>query len=224
MFEACERCGLHVQSVDLFAAMPLEETNKLTQLMDHERLDKGSTLFSPEDIANRMIIIRRGKVKITNFDENGKEYISQILTESSSIGEEKIFTGSPFGSYGIALTDVHICSITLKALEQFLESDPKFSVQFIKVMGKKLAESQQMNQLFTVDDVKHRLGLFLVMRTEQTGHNVIELTRDTIASAIHVTRETVSRKLNELEDEGWIELIGYKKIKILDKEALRLGI
>ncbi|NMB03905.1 MAG: winged helix-turn-helix domain-containing protein, partial [Tissierellia bacterium] len=56
---------------------------------------------------------------------------------------------------------------------------------------------------------------------DHLGHNLIELTRDTISSAIHMSRETVSRKLAEIERDGNIELIGYKKIYVKNKEKLK---
>ena len=48
----------------------------------------------------------------------------------------------------------------------------------------------------------------------------LPLSREGIANYIGVARETVSRKLSLLSDEGIIEMIGNKKILILDKKAL----
>lgn len=48
----------------------------------------------------------------------------------------------------------------------------------------------------------------------------LPLNREGIANYIGVTRETVSRKLTALKDKGIIELIGNKKIRILNEEAL----
>lgn len=48
----------------------------------------------------------------------------------------------------------------------------------------------------------------------------LPLSREGIASYIGVARETVSRKMSRLQDEGVIKVIGNKKVIILDKEAL----
>ena len=50
----------------------------------------------------------------------------------------------------------------------------------------------------------------------------VPLTREGIANYIGVTRETVSRKLSSLQEEGTIELIGNKKIMIHTIKALEL--
>ena len=46
------------------------------------------------------------------------------------------------------------------------------------------------------------------------------LSREGIANYIGVTRETISRKLSRLQDDGIIEQVGNKKIKIYDLKAL----
>ena len=44
----------------------------------------------------------------------------------------------------------------------------------------------------------------------------LPLSREGIANYIGISRETVSRKLSVLQDEGIIEMIGNKKVLILD--------
>ncbi len=48
----------------------------------------------------------------------------------------------------------------------------------------------------------------------------LPLSREGIANYIGVARETVSRKLSLLQDEGIIEMAGHKKMIILDKKQL----
>jgi CRP/FNR family transcriptional regulator len=45
-----------------------------------------------------------------------------------------------------------------------------------------------------------------------------------MANYIGVTRETVSRKLSKLQEDGIVELIGNKKVLILDEKALEFNI
>jgi len=52
----------------------------------------------------------------------------------------------------------------------------------------------------------------------------LPLSREGIANYIGLTRETVSRKLNLLQEEGIIETDGNKRIIVLDKEALEQSI
>jgi CRP/FNR family transcriptional regulator len=52
----------------------------------------------------------------------------------------------------------------------------------------------------------------------------LPLSREGIANYIGVARETVSRKLGTLQDEGIIKMLGNKKIIIVDRKALQESI
>ena len=121
--------------------------------------------------------------------------------------------------YGEALTELHsvdsaeTARISCVKTISFTPADP--------LLGKRLSDNQATICLLSIPDSKSRLEQYLVRRCESLGHNMIELSRDTIASAINVSRETVSRKLSEIERDGHIELIGYKKILVKHKEKMK---
>jgi CRP-like cAMP-binding protein len=76
-------------------------------------------------------------------------------------------------------------------------------------------------QLLSVNDAKARIAGFLLLRNNRLKGKTIELTREDMAAYINIRRETISRKLGELKEEGAIKLDGNKKIQILDKDTLR---
>ena len=50
----------------------------------------------------------------------------------------------------------------------------------------------------------------------------LPMSREGIANYIGLTRETVSRKMSLLQEEGIIEMVGNKKVIILDMKRLSL--
>ena len=75
---------------------------------------------------------------------------------------------------------------------------------------------------------RSRIAQMLIEMTEEFGiekNNSIELiiplTREDMANYIGVTRETISRKLSNLQDEGIIKLVGNKKIIINNLKVLK---
>ena len=60
----------------------------------------------------------------------------------------------------------------------------------------------------------------MLYRARITNDRYIILNQENIASSINMTRETVSRKLSQMEKEGYIENIAYKKIRIKNLDAL----
>ena len=214
---ACARC---IEGIRLFRDFSDEERLHIMQTADHLLYSKGETVFSSEDPANRLIIVQQGKLKLCNYDWEGREHIYGIMTPASTLGEETLFSESSYGLRGEALTPVHLCVLSRTRLEELLRKDPDFAIRFIRSLGEKLSDSRELVSLLSIEDAKERLAHFLLSRQKLLQGEPIRLSRQTIASAINLSRETVSKKLNELAREGSILLDGYKNIRILHPEQL----
>lgn len=87
----------------------------------------------------------------------------------------------------------------------------------IESMGTKTVDSRISSVLL---EFANKFG------TSNSKGTLIELplSREGIANYIGITRETVSRKMSILQDEGVLEIIGNKKLLILDRSALERAI
>jgi CRP/FNR family transcriptional regulator len=98
---------------------------------------------------------------------------------------------------------------------------PEIGIKLLGEVGSKLSSANELIELLSINDAKARLSGFLLYRSNRIEKEIIELSREDISAFINLTRETISRKLNELESEEVIKLNGHKKIKIMDKTTLR---
>ena len=89
------------------------------------------------------------------------------------------------------------------------------------MIGKKLSLANELVQLLSVNDAKARIAGFILFRSSRINKDTIELTREDIAAYINVRRETISRKMGELRNDGAIALEGNRKVRILNKDLLR---
>ncbi|MDO5037651.1 MAG: Crp/Fnr family transcriptional regulator [Tissierellia bacterium] len=221
MDQVCSRCGLCLEKVELFEDFGPQEQNAVMEGAQHIHLDKEEVVFSPEDPADRIIIIQKGKIKLSAYDEEGKEYIHALKGVNETIGEEYLFSKRNFGLYGICLEKTHLCILTLDLLKENLKKGD-FAFKVIELLGRKLYEEREVYRILSIPDAKKRLEHFLFFRSQKLESRDIPLSTETIAASIQLRRETVSRKLQELVQEGTIEREGYKKIRIKNLERLRI--
>lgn len=153
-------------------------------------------------------------MKLNLYDENGKEYIENVYIAGDTIGEDSIFLDKKYNLNGVTIDKTGICIIDKSLVEDIILSDPDFSIKMIENLSKKLYQTQKQLEIISIKDAYKRLGAFLLYRSRVINKDTIELNQENIASYTNMTRETVSRKLNELEDDGLIEILAYKKIKI----------
>ncbi len=218
---SCSFNGLCTSKIALFSMLDLEEQNELIYKAKHLNYKKGDIIFRESDPADKIIIVRYGKIKLNHFSQEGKEFVIDILVESDIYGEQNIFSGGNFNVNAVVLETTGVCLISQSDIQKMIINRPEVGIKLLSVIGSKLSSANELIELLSINDAKTRLAGFLLYRSTRIKKDLIELSRDDIAAYINLTRETVSRKLNELSDEGIIELNGHRKIKIADMETLR---
>ncbi|HBB29647.1 MAG TPA: hypothetical protein DC000_10470 [Clostridiales bacterium] len=218
----CNSCSKFCTSkIPIFEPLSLEEQKELISKAQHLDYKRGENIFHEYDPADKIIIIRYGKVKINRYSMEGKEYVLDILTEGDIYGEQNIFSGKVFETNAVALGECGLCLISLTDIQQLILRKPEIGIKILSMVGQKLSTANELVQLLSINDAKARVAGFLLFRSNRIKEQTIELTRDDISAYINVRRETISRKLSELCKEGAIKLEGNRKIQILNRDILR---
>ena len=219
----CVACHLCTNNIKIFQDLSFESQKLIMAMADHKIITKGERLFNVGDDADKMVIVHNGKIKLSEYDEEGKEYIYDIATSGYVIGEDMLFTNGSFRFSAEALTDTRVCIITNSGLEDLLEKDGDFRINLIKSLAEKNRLQEKLIRLLKISDSEERLKEFLYLRADLIKKDTIELTREDISLYVNLSRETVSRKLQSLEKKGFVELDGYIKIKIIKKRKREIN-
>lgn len=222
--DICDLCQAHgrcLSKVNLFKDLGIDESKSIYLSAVHKDFDRGESIFSINDPIDDVIVVRYGKIKASNYDSNGKEIISKIYVPGDVIGDDSIFLEETYETNGLALEKTGICILNKDNLRNILASDLDFSINMIKNLSQKLHDSEKLLEILSIKDSYKRLAAFLLYRSKMSSSDTISLNQEDIASSINTTRETVSRKLSQLEKEGLIEIIAYKKIRIKNTQDLK---
>lgn len=218
----CTCCSneLCTSKIALFSMLSNDEQLELISKSKHLDFKKGDIIFRESDPADKIMIVRFGKIKLNHFSVEGKELVTDILVENDIYGEQNIFSGGNYVVNAVALENTGVCMISQSDIQNMVMNRPEAGVKLLGVIGSKLSSANEIIDLLSINDAKARLAGFLLYRVKRTKKETIELSRDDIAGYTRLTRETVSRKLSELKEEGIIEVSGHKKIKIINKDTL----
>lgn len=218
----CNSCSkLCTSKIPLFEPLSLQEQKELISKAKHLDYKRGETVFNEYDLADKILIIRYGKVKINRYSMEGKEYVLDILTEGDVYGEQNIFSGKAFETNAVTLGECGLCLISLTNIQELILKNPEIGIKILSMVGQKLSLANELVQLLSVNDAKARVAGFLLFRSNRIKDQTIELTRDDISAYINVRRETISRKLGELCKKGAVKLEGNRKIHVLNRDILR---
>jgi CRP/FNR family transcriptional regulator, cyclic AMP receptor protein len=178
-----------------------------------ERYAKNQKIYAQGDIADTILFIQKGKVKITVLSEHGKEAVVGIFAEGQFFGEACLEGEALRTATSQAMEECLITSITKSAMLATLGKEPKFSAFFIAYLLSRNSriEDDLIDQLFNSSE--RRLARLLLLLANFGGeHGVqplpITLSQETLAEMIGTTRSRVSFFMNKFRKQGFIDYNG----------------
>ena len=203
----------------LLECLSSEERRQLLLSADMRRVFRGEAIFHEGEAADFICIVRRGRVKLSHFDWEGRERILMILEEGDTIWESMFLERGTFPYSAIALTDTLALRITRERFAQILQNST-VSMGVITMLSRKLHAANRRNLILSTKDPSARLAGFLLYQRERSRSDTLSLRLSDIASSVGMREETVSRRLAEFRREGLVERLGNGKILLLTLEAL----
>lgn len=228
-YKICNLCkGRYcANKVSIFSVLTEEQLIKLTEKIVHKNYKKGQILFFEGDISDKLYVINKGKIKIFKYTREGKEQILYILSEGDFVGDLSLLKKDEFKFNAEALEDANICVLTKDDFDGIIKENPEIAIEILQVVYDRIVKLENLIQNLSTKDIEARIaGLLLSfvkdfgVRKGDTIELELPLSREDIANYIGVTRETISRKLSSMQDQGVIDLVGSKKIIIKDIEEL----
>lgn len=211
--------------VPIFNHLEEEQMNEIMVTAQSVSYKKGDMIYHAGDQSDSLYIVNKGKIKIYRLSESGKEQLVRILNLGDFTGELALFNESLHESYAEAMMNTQVCMIKRSDLQELLLRYPSISLKILAEFSNRLEQSEKQTTRFATEKVETRIALFLAECTDsndQTNEIELPMSKKDLASYLGTTPETISRKLSDLEDEGYIKQKTNKKIEIVDLDGLLL--
>ena len=230
---ACGSCQhkLCAGRVSLFTSLDNEQLLQVMKLIIHKEYKKGEILLFEGEIRNDLVIVNKGQVKAFRNTVDGKEQILYIFSEGDFFGEKNLLRDQA-SNYGVeALEETHICIIHKDDFQKLVKEYPDIGLKVMEVLCERLDRLENTIETMGTRTVGARVSSVLLEFADKYGKSSpqgtiidLPLSREGIANYIGLTRETVSRKMSSMQDEGLIEMIGNNKVLLLNRPALEKSI
>src|ERR1700720_662810 len=183
-----------------------------------ERYGKNQKIFNQGDIADTVLFIQKGKVKITVLSEHGKEAVVGIFAEGQFFGEGCLEGAELRTSTSQAMEECLITSMTKAAMLAALNAEPKFSAFFINYLLSRNTriEDDLIDQLFNSSERRLARLLLLLANFGKEGDAPpvpVTLSQETLAEMIGTTRSRVSFFMNKFRKQGLIDYNGKIEVR-----------
>lgn len=215
-----------LRRVPIFGALNEDSLQRVASIMVEKPYSRKSIVFHEGDHGDTLYIIKGGRVKIAKVAIDGREKTLTILQPGDFFGEMAIFDNMPRSATAEAIdNDVRLFGLNKKDFERLVHEYPSIALRIMKDLTHRLRQSNQQVEDLAFKDVHGRVSstLFQLLETEEeiSGQTLtrLRMTHQDLANMVGSSRETVTRALNRLQNEGIIS-ISHQQIQILDRDYL----
>ncbi|MFC5450728.1 Crp/Fnr family transcriptional regulator [Paenibacillus aestuarii] len=216
-----------LQHVPLFQELSEEERQGLAPLFTEKKIRKGSVLFLEGDAGEELFIIKSGVVKIYRLDET-KEIILALFREGDFFGEMSLISaGLTRSATAETLEACTLYALKRSAFVEYMEKSPKLCLKLLETTMERLRKANEQIYDLTFLGVRSRVMKTIIRLAEQHGVPSeegllinIKLTHQQLANMVGTVRESVTKVLQEMQEEGSLS-IDKKMMTIRDLNAIK---
>lgn len=184
------------------------------------RVDRDAFFYHQGDPASAFYILAEGQVKLTEVTADGQQILVRFVGPGEAMG---IIAALSKAVYPLSAQAVDNClALTWdgEILEQLMERYPRMAIDGLRLVSQRWHELEERFRELATERVERRLAQTMLRLVRQAGRKVetgilidLPLSRQDLAEMTGTTLYTVSRILNQWEQQNLVEL-GRERVLI----------
>ncbi len=224
LVESCRNCKL--RSEGFFCDLPVVSLKAFEAIKYTTTYPEGAVLFMEGQSPRGVILLCKGRVKLSMTSPEGKTIILRIVKPGEVLGLHAVVSGTPYQGTAETLEPCQVNFVKREDFLRFLREHGEASIRSAQQLsGSYQVACEQIRSLGLTHSAPEKLAKFLLdwSATGQEAKQGIQvkltLTHEEIGQIIGTSRETVTRTLGEFKSRQLVGLNGSTLI-IPDKAAL----
>lgn len=211
-----------VARVPIFSKLTAEQLGEVAARVRPKKFKRNEQLYSAGDVNPTLMILHSGRVKIYRITESGHEQLIRVLEAGDFLGETTFMSGAATDHFAAVVDEADICTFHHDDIRDYLLRFPSVAVTMLETLSARLGSTEQQLSSHAGEDAEHRVAHYLLDLAEAQGRSTLHLpiAKKDIASYLGLTPETLSRRLAQFEEAGWIALHPKRRVDLLDPDAL----
>ncbi len=212
-----------VSRIPFFQDLTPDDLNRIGPYFQEYRFRRGQYLFWENDQAERIYVIKSGRVRLLKTAASGKEMVLEVMVPGQICGGTTLF-GDIHRSGAQAVEPTEVYGMSRASYDELLVRYPRIARGIIKYLGAKLMDAHDVIISLVSSKVESRIAAVIVRLCENHGSPTkdgiminIRLTRQDIADIVGSTVETTIRIISKLQKEGFLSTVkGRLLVKNID--------
>ena len=204
---------------ELFQGFGPDDMAQVLADAGRQRLQRGDVVFAEGDPADRMFVVRFGRVAISKRQAEGKESIVALVEAGDLFGEMGLFDGDRRSAWARALEPAELVVVPYEPLHEVLSERPALLWPVLGMLARRLRASDAAlaDSLFL--DVTGRTAKRLLELAGGQDEFVLPVTQEELAGMVGASRERVNKALAQFIRLGWVA-VNDRRYRIVRREEL----
>jgi CRP/FNR family cyclic AMP-dependent transcriptional regulator len=206
----------------LFAEVDPADRAWLQDQSSTRRFRKGQLLMVEGDPAESILLITRGRLKVSTFSPRGDELILDTVEVGQTVGELGVLARAPRSATVEAMADGEGLSVPASAVNDLLLRKPEVARSLLFAVASHVYRATGTASDLAFLDLPRRVAKYLLERwTAAADASAIDvgLSQRELAARLGASRQRVNAALAEFQRRGWISLEG-QRLTVRDPRAL----
>jgi CRP/FNR family cyclic AMP-dependent transcriptional regulator len=204
-----------LRRIPLFSGVADSDLQRVASLLIERRFPKNKTIVEEGLTGDYMYVIREGQVKVTKLSSDGREKILELLDAGDFFGEMSLLDSAPRSATVKTMGEARVLALSRSDFLALLSRSPDLAMAVIQELTRRLRQVDEQASSLSFQRVKERTQGVLVRLARGEGEGVAcratpPLTHQQIADMIGTSRETVTRVVKGLKQDGWLRQQGKR--------------
>jgi CRP/FNR family transcriptional regulator, cyclic AMP receptor protein len=187
----------------------------------------GQALCHERQVADRVLVLLAGRVKITVSSATGREVVLAFRGPGELVGELSALDHAPRSATVVALEPVRALAVAHDDFRAFLAEHPAASLELLRVLARRLRDADAKRLESASASALERVASRLLELCERFGEPdgdciaiTLPISQPELAGWAGASLESVGRALQTMRGLGWIET-RRRGLRVTDLDALR---
>ncbi|HZX27832.1 MAG TPA: Crp/Fnr family transcriptional regulator [Telluria sp.] len=217
--------AIQLRKIPLLAELSDEDMARVKAEMRVRPFHKREVVLHKGGIGDALLFLFAGQLQVIDVTEDGRAIGLRMLAPGDFFGEIAVINNSTRSASVVAMNDVLVGFLPAATAMYLFAHSPSVARQMLEHLAQKIQRDSEFRALLSINNTAKRIYTYLVLMQQppsQAGAppEVNLPTHQDIANMINTSRETVTRALASLVQQGIVRKDSHKLI-IVKPDALQ---
>lgn len=209
----------------LLRLVPEGALEELVGLSETKIFSSGESIFRKGEIADCMMVVVAGKVRISAPATTGDDITFATILEGEVFGEIALIDGYERSADAVAVEETELLIVSSSDFMPVLSGNAELCIDLLKVLCNRIRQTNVILEDFSYIDLRRRLAKRLLYMSgsesisADSSNISVRVSRQQLLVMLGVSEDSVLRELANWQESGLLEIDG-DWITVINADAL----